>query len=207
MYLQISLATGLFAALLMFSGDMILYFTTGRYDMDGTLNPYIGIMKDFPEWRLRFGGLLGPVAAFFYCIGFSQIVFAVAKEYIVLGIATALISSLGIIVGGAYHAQFTYLGLVGKYGGEKIVPSMMKNIMLLSKISMYSLAIGAIVLSGLILFGKTIYPAWMVCFTPTATIFLSFIWMKAPQPFRVVLFGGWYNLIYVIFFLTALIAI
>ena len=35
-----------------------------------------------------------------------------------------------------------------------------------------------------------------VSFTPTVTIFLSLILMKAPQPFRVVLFGGWYNLIY-----------
>jgi len=100
MYLQISLVVGLFAALLMFSGDMLLYFTTGSYDMDGTFEPYISIMKELPDWRIKLGGLLGPVAAFFYCIGFSQIVFTANEKYIVLANVSALFSALGIIIGG-----------------------------------------------------------------------------------------------------------
>ena len=64
-------AIGLAGSLVMFAGDMLLYFTPGAYDMDGTLRPYAQIMRDLPERRVRLGGLLGPVAAFLYVVGFA----------------------------------------------------------------------------------------------------------------------------------------
>lgn len=73
MTLQGSTAIGLLAALTMLCGDMLLYFTKEPFQVDGTLKPYIGIMRRLPNWRLRLGGLLGPIAAFLYCIGFYQI--------------------------------------------------------------------------------------------------------------------------------------
>ena len=60
---------GLFGSMLMFAGDMLLYFTSGVYDMDGTLKPYLHIMRDIPAARVRVGGALGPVAAFLYVLG------------------------------------------------------------------------------------------------------------------------------------------
>lgn len=53
-------AIGLVGSLVMFAGDMLLYFTPGAYDMDGTLRPYARIMRDLPEGRVRAGGVLGP---------------------------------------------------------------------------------------------------------------------------------------------------
>ena len=64
-------AIGLVGSLVMFAGDMLLYFTPGSYDMDGTLRPYARIMRDLPEGRVRAGGVLGPVAAFLYVVGFA----------------------------------------------------------------------------------------------------------------------------------------
>ena len=39
------LLVGLFGAVLMFIGDMILYYSKEDYVTDGTLNPIIDIMK------------------------------------------------------------------------------------------------------------------------------------------------------------------
>lgn len=205
MTLQITAAAGLFGALLMFSGDMLLYFTADSYEMDGTLTPYIGIMEKLPNWRLKLGGLLGPVAAFFYCIGYYHITLAAADDFKGLAFAATLISSLGIIVGGAYHSHFTYFGLLGKTDNQAGIEEVIKNTGMLSRISISLIAIGAVILGGLVVFGKTYYPNWFIVLTPMVTYFLGFIMVKLPQPFRVVLFGGWYNLIYVIFFLASLI--
>ena len=68
------IAVGLIGALLMFCGDMTLYFDKDDYVQDGTINPIIDIMKKLPPKRVMLGGLIGPVAAFLYCIGFYHIV-------------------------------------------------------------------------------------------------------------------------------------
>lgn len=198
-------AIGLFAALLMFCGDMLLYFTTGPFEVDGTLKPYAGIMKDIPTWRLTVGGLLGPIAAFYYCIGFYHIALSAEEAYATLAFVATLLCSFGIIVGGAYHAQFTYFGLVGKSSNADALNRVTRNIQLLSYVSTVPIALGSLLLAGLILLGKTYYPPWAVVCTPVVTIFFSFAWRGLPQPFRVILFGGWNNLVYVIYFLTSLL--
>ena len=75
------LAVGLIGSLVMFAGDMLLYYTPGAYDMDGTLRPYSPIMRDLPEGRVRLGGLLGPVAAFPYVMGFAGLPMLATGEF------------------------------------------------------------------------------------------------------------------------------
>ena len=74
------LALGLLGSILMFAGDMLLYFTPGAYDMDGTLKPYMRIMRDVPAGRVRVGGALGPVSAFFYVLGFAGLALTARGE-------------------------------------------------------------------------------------------------------------------------------
>ncbi len=205
MYLPLTAAIGPFAALLMYCGDMLLYFTTGKFEVDGTLKPYFGIMAKLPDWRLKLGGLLGPVAAFFYCIGFCHIALAAVEEYRVVAVIATLILSLGIIVGGAYHSQFTYFGLIGRTGHTEGMQAVSKNVSLLSTVSLVLLALGVLVLGGLIVFGKTAYPRWFIILTPLCTYFIGFLLFRLPQPFRVVLWGGWYNLMFVIYFGASLL--
>ena len=64
--MAIGFALGLVGAALMFVGDMLLYFTSGRYDMDGTLRPYMEIMRGVSARRVFVGGTLGPVAVLPY---------------------------------------------------------------------------------------------------------------------------------------------
>lgn len=49
MELTITLVVGLIAGLLMFCGDMLLYYDKNDYVSDGTFNPVIEIMKKVSE--------------------------------------------------------------------------------------------------------------------------------------------------------------
>ena len=204
MYLYLTASIGLFAALLMFCGDMLLYFTKEQFVPDGTLNPYFAIMKKIPTKRLMLGGLIGTIAAFFYCIGFLNFIPAALESANGFAITAVLFHCLGIIVGGAYHSQFVYFGLIEKSGSDAMKKRTLENVALLLKTSMVCIAIGSIILTALIMLGQTIYPRWMAVLTPTVLIFFSGLWSKLPQPFCIVLFGGWNNLVYVILFLSML---
>lgn len=205
MGLQMTAAVGLLGAILMFCGDMLLYFTGEEYALDGTYEPYLKIMEKLPPWRLKFGGLLGPVAAFFYCIGYAGVWLAATEAFKIPALMATLLFCLGIVVGGAYHSHFTYLGLLGTGHGEGVRRVLVDNTMFLSKVSTLLIAIASLILAGLVVFGKTIYPPWFVVFTPVILIWCLPLWRKLPQPFRIVLSGGWNNLLFVIFFSAMLL--
>ena len=71
---------GLAGALLMFAGDMLLYYTPKDFSYgpksstEEKLNSIIDVMKSQPSKRVMTGGMIGPVAAFLYCVGFYHIV-------------------------------------------------------------------------------------------------------------------------------------
>ena len=79
------LLIGLSGAILMFTGDRILYYRQDDYVADGTLNPIIDIMKTESRTRLYIGGIIGPVAAFLYCIGYYHLVLVMNEQYQILG--------------------------------------------------------------------------------------------------------------------------
>lgn len=206
MILNLLLAIGIFASLMMFMGDMLLYFTTEDYQPDGTLDPVISIMIKISDRRLILGGLLGPIASFFYCIGFYHITYIVVSEdQHIFSLVTMLICSLGMIISGAYHSHCTYLGLIAKSSNKEAMEKVCKYIKLISSLSFFFLGTGLLLLAGLILSGKTIYPRWFFLLTPLILYFLKFFWKKIRQPFLIILFGGWYNLMFSIYFLLALL--
>lgn len=199
------LAVGLAGSLLMFAGDMLLYFTKGPYEMDGTLKPYAAIMKDLPERRVFIGGALGPVAAFLYLFGFAALGMLAQGEFAWAVWLAALLLAFALVCGGTYHAQYVYLGLAGKAGSEELLEKVTGNIGALSKLAIYPMYAGFVLLGAAVLFGQTVLPAWFVLLTPLVTSFLGFIWLKVPQPARCVLFGGWSNLVFTIMFAAALV--
>lgn len=79
------LLIGLSGAILMFIGDMVLYYSKDDYVADGTLNPIINIMKTEGRTRLYIGGIIGPVAAFLYCIGYYHLVLVMNEQYQIWG--------------------------------------------------------------------------------------------------------------------------
>lgn len=64
------LIMGLIAAIFMFVGDMLLYYDKKDYVSDGTFHTVISLMKNVSDKRLYVGGIIGPIAAFLYCLGY-----------------------------------------------------------------------------------------------------------------------------------------
>lgn len=203
--MAIGFALGLVGAILMFVGDMLLYFTPGRYDMDGTLRPYMEIMRDVPARRVFAGGAFGPVAVLPYVLGFLALPALATTEIGAVAVTTAaLLLAFALSCGGAYHAQYVFLSIISKAGHGDLYNQVSGNIMALSKLALLPLYGGMIVLAVAVVAGQTTLPPWFAVLTPAVTMFLNFIWMRAPQPARCVLFGGWNNLAFVILFAALL---
>lgn len=186
------LALGLLGSILMFAGDMLLYFTPGAYDMDGTLRPYMRIMRDVPVGRVRLGGALGPVSAFLYVLGFAGLTLTAHGEMDwLVWLAAALLA----------------FAVIAKAGREELYDEVADNIMFVMRFATVPMYLGFVVLGVAIVLGQTVFPAWFVVLMPLVTSFLGLVWMRVPQPARCVLFGGWSNLVFTIMFAAMVLAL
>ena len=196
---------GLLGSFLMFLGDMTLYYDPNDYDGRDTINNIIGIMKNVSIKRLYIGGLLGPICAFIYCIGFYHIVLSIREEYLNVGWFVYLINILGMILGGAYHIQCAYLGLLSRHENNGAFDEFLKFLRLQAKLVFGIMALANIAIALIILFGLTVFPSRQVLFTPIFLLILTPIAERLPKGLHMIIRGGWFNLIYFIYYLSLLI--
>ena len=185
------IAVGLIGALLMFCGDMTLYFDKDDYVQDGTINPIIDIMKKLPPKRVMLGGLIGPVAAFLYCIGFYHIVLITDEAFHNAAFAAFLLSCFGIIAGGAYHSHCAYLGLLGADEHRDGLDIAMKYFQKLALILYAGEGLGLLILIVLMALGKTVFPQWMALMSPGVLFLLKPLSRKLPKGLHMVICGGY----------------
>ncbi|MDU7141251.1 MAG: DUF6796 family protein [Finegoldia magna] len=204
MTLYMSIIIGLFGSFLMFLGDMTLYYDPKDYDGRDTINSIIGIMKNVSIKRLYIGGLLGPICAFIYCIGFLHIVLAIQEKYLTIGWFVFLINVFGMILGGAYHIQCAYLGLLSRCENKGAFDEFLKFLKFQAKIVFGIMAIANIGITLVILFGLTVFPSWQALFTPIFLLILTPLADRLPKGLHMIIRGGWFNLIYFIYYLTLL---
>lgn len=199
------LITGLIAAIFMFIGDMLLYYDKKDYVSDGTFHTVISLMKNVSDKRLYIGGIIGPVAAFLYCLGYMHIFYMVPKSCFRVSLTCFMICSLAIIIGGAYHSHCSYLGLIGKIEDEKSMNSIIKYFSVINMVSMIFQVIGLLILAVLVVGGFTILPRWMAIFTPGVLYLLLPLWKRLPKGIHIIVCGGWANLIFVIYYLMLIL--
>lgn len=202
--LTITLVVGLIAGLLMFWGDMLLYYDKNDYVSDGTFNSVIEIMKKVSEKRLYAGGLIGPIAAFLYCIGYYHIILISNNEISVLAMIAFLSSCMGIIIGGAYHSHCAYLGLIGRLDDKKAMDTVIRYFSLINKFSFLFQIIGLLILLICIVCGWTMLPNCFAVITPGILYLLLPLIKKLPKGIHIIVCGGWSNLIFVIYYLVLL---
>ena len=202
---------GLAGALLMFAGDMLLYYTPEDFacgpksSAEERINAIIDVMKELPAGRVMAGGMIGPIAAFLYCIGFYHIVLMTNEQTYTLAMAAFLLSCFGIIIGGAYHSHCAYLGLLGDDGGRNALNAAMKYFQKMPLILYAGEGIGFLLLIFLIVTGKTV--RWIFLLSPGMLFLLKPAVSRLPKGARVIISGGWMNLISVIYYSAVLIAI
>ncbi|ACV28743.1 Uncharacterised protein [Anaerococcus prevotii] len=205
MTLYKSILIGLLGSFLMFLGDMTLYYDPNDYDGKDAINNIIGIMKNVSIKRLYIGGLLGPICAFIYCIGFFHIVLGIQEKYLTIGWFVFLINVFGMILGGAYHIQCAYLGLLSRYENKGAFDEFLKFLKFQAKIVFGIMAIANITLVLVILFGLTVFPRWQALFTPIFLLIVTPLADRLPKGVHMIIRGGWFNLIYFIYYLSLLI--
>ena len=191
---------GLLGSFLMFLGDMTLYYDPDDYDGKDTINSIAGIIK-----RLYIGGLLVPIGGFIYSIGFYHIVLASLEKYLNLAWFVFLMNTFGIILGGAYHMQCAYLGLLSRHKNNGAFDEFLKFLKFQAKIVFGIMALANIATALIILFGFTVFPRWQALFTPIFLIILTPIAERLPKGLHMIIRGGWLNIIFFIYYLSLLI--
>ena len=203
--LNLILLIGLIGAILMFIGDMVLYYSKDDYASDGTLTPIIEIMKKESRIRLYIGGMIGTVAAFLYCVGYYHLVLIVAEHYKILGWCCLGINCLGIICGGVYHSHCAYLGLIGRHQNQEILDEVLKYLNVQKAVAFGLQGIGFCLLALVIVLKWTVFPRWVVLFTPGILFTLFPLTRKLPKGWHMIIGGGWTNLISVIYYAVILV--
>ena len=112
-------------AILMFVADLVLYYS--KVPSERTAAVYFASidpngerlaespMADIAPERLMLGGVLGPVAAALYTLGFTQLYFGLVPDVGAFLPAIAAVGlSLMMIIGGVYHALFPFTGFLAK---------------------------------------------------------------------------------------------
>lgn len=159
MTLYKSILIGLLGSFLMFLGDMILYYDYNDYHGQDTINNIIGIMKYVSIKRLYLGGLLGPICAFIYCIGFYHIVLAAQEKYLNAAWFVFLINIFGMILGGTYHIQCAYLGLLSRHQNKGALDEFLKFLKFQAKIVFGIMALANIALALIFYLGSQYFQA------------------------------------------------
>lgn len=204
---------GLAGALLLFAGDMLLYYTPEDFAYDSKsssaerIQTIVDVMKELPAKRVMAGGMIGPVSAFLYCVGFYHIVLMTDERMKALAMAAFLFSCFGIITGGAYHSHCAYLGLLGADRFADALKAVQKYFQKLPLLFYAGEGIGFLLLAVLIVSGHTILPRWMFLLSPGILFLLRPAVGCLPKGVRIIVSGGWTNWISVIYYLAVLIAI
>ncbi len=191
---------GITGGVLMFVGDMLFYYKP----VSGKAFDSLVTMGEQNIERLILGGMIGPIAGILYAS--AALIFYFAFKNI-SGFAAKLISGFWIImfiVGGTYHAVFPNYGFVGRLPSEHRTVQTQYVFDLIHHLYLISFILGLIsslYLIYIILTKNTIFPKWIILITPTFLTLLNPILKQYyPYPFGAVLYGGWVNLCFILFF-------
>jgi hypothetical protein len=200
---------GIFASILLFIGDMLLY---GHFGNASEFSKNIQIVaQNSSQTRLFIGGILGPIGAMLYISGFWHIYLNTKQYSRFVSIIIFISLSCMMFFGGAYHSIWTIRMLLLKYPLASVDYS---NLFLISfnnyfktifNISLSVGYLGGILLAILILIHKSVYPRWIVIVNPPILFFLTPLIKHVSYPFGSIIFGGYINIVLFVFLTTSVI--
>ena len=196
---------GIVASLLMFTGDMLLYFTTENFA--NRHDELLLSMGSVSFGRLVAGGLLGPLSALLYIVGAYHLYLRTQKPYRRSARVMFAIFAAGWMVDGAYHGFFPAFGIVSAQGHPELIKPLAEYAGYLGMLLFGLMAAGWTIFTVMTLRRRNDYPLWILFFNPLFTMWLNFVWVELPAPFQVLIAGGWYNLIHTLFFAASLLSL
>ncbi|MGH7654947.1 MAG: DUF6796 family protein, partial [Gemmatimonadaceae bacterium] len=201
---------GLAGALLFFTGDMLFYghFGSGTEFAAGLVET----VRHASVARLVAGGVIGPFAASLCIAGFWHVYLNMRPAAGVWGRVVLVSFVLLMIAGSAVHTLWAAKGLATKFcTGEgqpclDVLGATTSYWALVYNVGAIPGYIGATVLIGLVLAGRTWYPRWTVLANPAVLIAFAPLLRLMPAPLGAPLVGGSANLSIAIFFLTSVLS-
>ncbi len=206
-WLRIMGITGLLGGLILFAGDMLFY-----YDPDNTnIKINMGYASDF---RILLSGISALFATWFYLFGLVSVYYAFkpAKSSIrntLIVCFAGILSAYGIIH-GAYVAIAATAKLAVQYQLDiDMATALASRINHALRLFIYPIFA---LLSFLFIYQvwnkKTLYPRWMILFFPLIPfLFRGIIGKFLNGSLQIVIMGGYFNLILVLFFAASTIAL
>ena len=201
---------GLCGALLFFAGDMLFYGHWGSGA--GFHQGMIKTVSNASLMRLYAGRLIGPVAACLCIVGFWHVYLNVRPAQARIGQVMLVAFFLLMVFGSAIHTLWTTRGLAIKYcygdddvGCRAVVQAVNSYWDLAYNLGAAPGYLGAVLLLGLVLLGKTWYPRWTALANPAVLVVLSPLADRAPAQLGAVLSGGFTNLSIALFFLVSVL--
>ncbi len=197
---------GIFGGLTLFAGDMLFYYDP----INTNLMENMGNASDF---RIITSGLTALIATWFYMLGLIQVYYAlkptkpILKNIILISFG-AILTAYGVIH-GAYVAIATSAKLAAQNNldiNESVYLAVKANNIL--RLFIYPIF-------GLLSFlfitqvwkRKTLYPRWIILFFPLIPFLIqSLICKNLSGDIRIIIYGGYLNLILVVFFSASTIA-
>ncbi len=192
------LLLGMLGAVLMYVGDMLLYFTAEPL-ADSPIAILL-VMIEISDTRLFWGGFLGPIAAFLYLYGFIGVFLTLEPGK--MRNAVFVLFGLAIVIGGAYHSQFTHIGVLGKVSEDVLQRSWDISVSYLFVVfGLYAFA--SLMFSCMVLRKQSLLSRKVVLFSPLPMMLVgSALTDIMVQPLSIIVGGGWYNIMMLIFFVS-----
>jgi hypothetical protein len=200
---------GLLGSALLLAADWVMLgtFTSGR---EFTQNWYI-LLAEMPVWRLRAGGLAGPVGAWLYVVAFWQLFVALRPAGKLLAFITFAGFSMSFVwVAGALHTSFPFLAHAWRareasMGEGAVVVQWMSErafgyAWLLYFAAMVPAFVGCVLLAYAVLLKRTRYPRWFVLLNPALLFLVARSFQRVPAPLGGLLVIGAGNLVFLVFF-------
>ena len=199
--------SGLLGGLVMFAGDMLFYFDASSVDI--TMN-----MGNASDLRIVIAGVTALLGTWLYVIGVGQVFYAfrpasdLARNTVVVCF-TGILIAYGI-VHGAYIAIATSAKLsVGYQLDMDAATSLAVSANETLRLFIYPLfAVLSIVFITQVWRRSTLYPRWMVLFFPLIPfLFQGWVGRVLSGVAWVIVHGGFFNLILVVFFAASTVAL
>ncbi|MFH1144961.1 MAG: DUF6796 family protein [Candidatus Eisenbacteria bacterium] len=195
---------GLLGAVILCAGDMLLY---GHFGSGFTFEKGARIVAlQAPLLRIYLGGLLGPICAALYIVGFWHVHQNVSPRAPRPARLIAAGFSLGMIIGGAYHALWATRQLVLRSAGQSPVEqselwNAVRGYMELTfAASAVPFLVATLILLVVVLAGRSSYPRWTALINPGLLLVFRPLAAHVPGPLGAVLLGGYFNLVFCLFF-------
>ncbi|NOU16238.1 MAG: hypothetical protein HOO91_01585 [Bacteroidales bacterium] len=200
--LQILALIGILGGLLMFIGDMFFYLVPidGNSFFKGT----IFIMSQRQNLWLVMGALVGPLAGLLLSISSISIYIALKPYNKFLPIIISISFIIIFTFGGAFQTLYALQGSYYRIGDPQIKADVfyyLGQIMNpIQKIMLVFGSLGNFLFILFILLKKTLYPKWVIFFTPLTALLIVYIYMIVPYPLGAFIVGGWTNICLILFF-------